>query len=286
MHPSIEFTSEIEKNDSISFLDVFCVRRADGSIQTSVYRKPTWTGLYISFYSFVPRSYKVGLIRTLVTRAVRICSPDTLFNELHIIRRTLLMNGYPVFFINKYLVPPTCKYPILGPERKPIYVRVPFTGDSNLSFVRRALKSALSIYPAAKLVILCSTKCIPVSDLKDKRPISAQTNVIYSFVCNCGSRYIGRTARSLEVRVKEHIPKWLLDGHSRPPRSGLLPHSAVARHLISNDCDRVNVRQRFSVLFSSQSSFILKLLESLAIKRFSPDLCVQKDFVIDWMLPW
>ena len=86
--------------------------------------------------------------------------------------------------------------------------------------------------------------------------------------------------------VKEHIPKWLLDGHSRPPRSGLLPHSAVTRHLISNDCDRVNVRQRFSVLFSSQSSFILKLLESLAIKRFSPDLCVQKDFVIDLMLPW
>ena len=42
LHPAISFTSELEQNNVLSFLDVSCFRRADGSVKTSVYRKPTF----------------------------------------------------------------------------------------------------------------------------------------------------------------------------------------------------------------------------------------------------
>lgn len=108
---------------------------------------------------------------------------------------------------------------------------------------------------------------------------------IYKFVCTCGSKYIGRTNRCLGVRAKEHVPKWILDGHCRPPRSRELPQSAIARHLLTCGC-YVNARENFSVLFSSRHFNILRSLEALAIKRFAPDLCVHKDFVADLLLPW
>ena len=192
----------------------------------------------------------------------------------------------PKFFINKYLVPSIRKDPVFGPERKPIFINIPFTGDQNLSFVKRSIKSVLSVFPAAEPIVFCNTRRIPVSSPSDQRPISAQINVIYSFVCNCGSRYIGRTGRSLGARVREHVPKWLLDGHNRPPRSGALPQSAIARHLIANGCDVTNVKDRFRILYKSRSSFILRLIESLSIRRFLPDLCVQKEYVTALLLPW
>ena len=95
LHPAITFTSELEHNNVLNFLDVSCFRRPDGSVQTSVYRKPTFTGLYSSFYSFIPRSYKVNLVKTLTSRAIKICTPDTVDSELSFIRRVLLDNGYP-----------------------------------------------------------------------------------------------------------------------------------------------------------------------------------------------
>ena len=78
VHPSITYTYETETNNTLNFLDVSCVRTPDGSVQTSVYRKPTWTGLYINFRSFVPRTYKVNLIKCLANRASKICSPECL----------------------------------------------------------------------------------------------------------------------------------------------------------------------------------------------------------------
>ena len=122
----------------------------------------------------------------------------------------------------------------------------------------------MSDFPAAKAVVVCTTKRLPVSGLKDRLPRSAQSNVIYSFVCTCGSRYVGRTGRSPGTRVKEHVPKWMLNSYSRP-----LPQSSVAHHLISSGCDVVDKRDRFTILFSSCHFMVLRLMESLTIKRLS-----------------
>ena len=49
---------------------------------TSVFRKDTNTGLYVNFTSFVPWTYRISWIRSLVTRASRICAPNKLSSKL------------------------------------------------------------------------------------------------------------------------------------------------------------------------------------------------------------
>ena len=48
---------------------------------TSVYRKPTNTGLLLHFHSHVDRRYKTSLLRTMVDRAYRLSSTKELFED-------------------------------------------------------------------------------------------------------------------------------------------------------------------------------------------------------------
>ena len=288
MHPSIKFTCELEQDNQLPFLDVYCQRRYDGTVYTSVYRKSTWTGLYTSYFSFVPRSYKAGLIRSLTCRAYRICSQDALESELKCIEDTLLCNGYPLHFIRRFMLPPrVSNFPEFGPEKKNVILKLPFIGDQAASFAKRSYKKLLSVFPAVKPLIVFQTTRIPVSSPKDKLPVSAQTQVIYAFSCTCGSRYVGRTGRSLKERMKEHVPLWLRKGNKFPPRSKSRPSSAVTRHLQTcTEVDFSKVDACFSVLFSVKGFYLLRIYEAISIKCFTPDLCTQKEFVLDLTLPW
>ena len=60
-HPNINFTFEQEKNGKLSFLDVE-VSRDRNTFVTSVYRKPTFSGVYTHFDSFLTSTYKIGMI--------------------------------------------------------------------------------------------------------------------------------------------------------------------------------------------------------------------------------
>ena len=41
-----------------------------------------------------------------------------------------------------------------------------------------------------------------------------------------------------------------------------------------------------SVLFSVKGFYLLRIYEAISIKCFTPDLCTQKEFVLDLTLPW
>ena len=82
-HKAIKFTVESEIDGCLPFLDVLLTRQHEGHLTRTIYRKPTWTGQYTSFHSFVPLQMKRNLIKTLAYRARRICSKETLGAELH-----------------------------------------------------------------------------------------------------------------------------------------------------------------------------------------------------------
>ena len=73
------FTYEIEKDHCLPFLDVN-IMFSNGIFSTSVYRKPTFTGLFTNFDSFIPISYKRGLINTLLFRYFNISSSYAIFH--------------------------------------------------------------------------------------------------------------------------------------------------------------------------------------------------------------
>ena len=70
-HVNIKFTIEFEENNLVPFLDVL-IKSHNHTFSTSIsYRKKTFTGLYTKWDSFIPRKYKVNLIRTLNLRCFR-----------------------------------------------------------------------------------------------------------------------------------------------------------------------------------------------------------------------
>ena len=65
----IQFTLEMEEDHSLPCLDVLLHHQPDGSIQTSVYRKPTHTDRYLDFSSHHPLEHKRSVVKTLFSRA-------------------------------------------------------------------------------------------------------------------------------------------------------------------------------------------------------------------------
>ncbi len=92
--------------DRLPILDLLLIKDEysnDGNISIAVYRKPTHSGVFTHFLSFIPFQYKVGLVRTLIDRAYKICSSWNLFHiEMENIVRMLSMNGYTKKFYVQY----------------------------------------------------------------------------------------------------------------------------------------------------------------------------------------
>ena len=67
-HPNIRFTIEQEEKNKFLFLDTCVVRRMD-KYSTIIYRKKTYTGVYLNWKSLTARRYKTSLIRCLAERS-------------------------------------------------------------------------------------------------------------------------------------------------------------------------------------------------------------------------
>ena len=100
-HRSIKFTFEEEQDDKISFLDI-SITRVGNELQTSLFRKTTFSGVYLNFNSHLPNMYKKGLIDTLLYRAYNICSSYASFDqEISYLKAVWQKNSFPLFFIDK-----------------------------------------------------------------------------------------------------------------------------------------------------------------------------------------
>ena len=83
-----------EKDNKLPFLDILVEHRSFAFV-SCIYRKPTFTGWYLSWDAFVPKSRKVNLIKCLTFRALKICSDSRTKNELEQIKNLFLGNSYP-----------------------------------------------------------------------------------------------------------------------------------------------------------------------------------------------
>ena len=77
---SIKFTSEIEENVSLLFLDI-TITLENNKFVTSVHRKATFSGVLTNFESFIGEMHKGGLIETLLHRSFRLCSSYENFHQ-------------------------------------------------------------------------------------------------------------------------------------------------------------------------------------------------------------
>ena len=82
IHSSLQFTCEHESDGRLLFMDVLVEKTDADKVVTSVYHKPTFTGLYIPWDSFCAGKHKINFVKSLVHRAMKICSKSRLGQEI------------------------------------------------------------------------------------------------------------------------------------------------------------------------------------------------------------
>ncbi|MCP3662317.1 MAG: hypothetical protein GY696_07440, partial [Gammaproteobacteria bacterium] len=97
IHPSIQFTVELESDGVLPSLDVSCraTNKRNGTYETSVYKKPTHTNQYVNWESAHPNSQKLGIFLCPIQSSKRICSPSIFEAEKQKLKEIFLDNGYP-----------------------------------------------------------------------------------------------------------------------------------------------------------------------------------------------
>ena len=92
-HRSIKFTSETEENNTfILDINITC---QNNQLKPSVYRKPTFSGVFTHYESYIDQSYRKSFIFTLLSCCYSICSEETLFHlEVEKLREIFKKSSY------------------------------------------------------------------------------------------------------------------------------------------------------------------------------------------------
>lgn len=200
-HPTLKFTQEKEIDSSLPFLDVL-VSRSSLGLLTFVYRKPTFTSLYTRWDSFCPVKRKINLIKTLIYRALMICSKAKLDDELKFITTTLCKNAYPLNIVESIIKNKIAEFNKVKPasvQRCPMYLHLPWLGNINDRYAKRVSLADRHCYFAVNTRVVFSAKPVLPSMRKDVLPPHHNSSLIYSFKCSCVSHYKERTTKRLDV---------------------------------------------------------------------------------------
>ena len=274
-HPNIRFTCELEENSKIAFLDTLIKKNSNSSFSYSVYRKPTFTGLGINYFSFIPDLFKINAIKTLLHRAFLITSDWISFDkEVTFLRNFFFNNGYPLHvfdnvvkrFINRKLVK---KSSVIDVPKDIKYIPLPFYGYSTL-LLKNELNKFLSVaFPQInfRLILYNNNKLGNFFRLKDVIPSHLCSGVVYEYSClGCTSKYVGCSMRNIHIRISEH------KGRSyRTNRVLLKPlFSEVREHAVENDHPISS--DSFKLLAKHLNKYDIQIVESLFIHKKKPDL--------------
>ena len=125
--------------------------------------------------------------------------------ELTNIKHLLLSNGYPsrlintqikLFLYKKLAVEP--KYVEFGPEKRSVYISLPFIGPNSLKLGKQLNRLISKIAPGIDLNIVfkATNRLKAISKLKSPIPTLNKSNVSYQINClGCQEFYIGLTTR-------------------------------------------------------------------------------------------
>ena len=208
-HTRLQFTSEFG-GDEINFLDVTISIIGKG-FGVDWYRKPTFSGRFLNFYSNHPIAQKRGTIFSLVDRTILLSDVRFHTQNLTLIINILLDNDYPLSFIfdtinlriknlnkNRHITQNSMNDKDEAKESVS-WLTVPFIPRHTEKFNRFNNNDIrVSFRSPNKL-----KKYIKVH--KDVHPHTSKNNVVYKISCNdCDATYVGQTGRKLKTRIAEH----------------------------------------------------------------------------------
>ena len=81
----------METEKILPFLDLLVCSKPN--LVTSVYRKPTYTGILTNFFSFTSYKYKIGLVKTFLDRCYKVKNTwKSYYNDLENLAKFLNKN--------------------------------------------------------------------------------------------------------------------------------------------------------------------------------------------------
>jgi hypothetical protein len=285
-HPNIRFTIEDEKHNKIPFLDT-SVNKTNLGFSTTLYHKPTFTGVYLNWTSLTSRKYKISLIYCLCDRIWKICK-NTEDRELEFrkLKVTLLKNEYPEKIIdmeiekfksnrnqsdqtnnNEQETPSTSPPPEPAPvEKQKKYIVLPYSNQKVDEFAERLTKLVNNNFDNVDLKIAFKApneigKMFPFKDnISDTHQ---RALVVYKITCEtCKECYIGKTERILTHRIKEHNSE----------KSKIM--SAIQVHKKERPNHIIDA-QNIEIIDKADTNFKLMLKEMLHINKLKPSLNTQ-----------
>ena len=280
-HNSIKFTCEMEKNNSLSFLDVL-VKKSKDKFNTESYTKPTNTGLGMKFDSAIPNIYKFNLIKCLIDRAYKINSSIVSLNsQIENLTKFFYQNNFPLKLIEKVISDQVQRNnspnsPSLDVQKKKIFTKLPYLSSISNKNIKNEIQNLIEkFYPHIQLNIIFQNNFSIKSffPYKDSVPTSLLSNIVYKYTCEqCDATYYGETTRHLYTRIAEH--------KGLSPRTGnpvtYPAFSSIRDHCLLYDHDLKN--SNFSVLQKCQNSANTKISESILINRDKPSLNNMESF--------
>lgn len=277
-HPNIRFTIEHETKDKIPFLDTSVVRRND-RYNTTIYRKKTFTGVYLNWNSLTARRYKIGLIGCLAERIWRIVSDkEERLDEIGKLKTILQRNDYPEEVIDQTInkfIEKKLKDDSRQAEQCAIITRkeekthkrflvLPYVGKKCEDFAYRLKHFVESYYPQVDFNVAFQApmsigKMFPFKD--NIRNVEERSMVVYRLKCKaCEADYIGKTERLLHYRINEHV------------RVG--SSSACRQHMDENPGHLIDTEMT-EILDTADTFIKLSVKELLHIHNRKPKLNVQ-----------
>ena len=199
----LQFTIEHPKEGQLPFLDTI-IHLSDQSL--SVYRKPTHTNRYLNYKSCHPQATKDGIVTSLVDRALTVCDPHNIQDELQSISKTFQCNGYPKHkvqnIINQRIKRKEGNQTNTQSHLKKFkhWVTIPFIPKLGYKLQKILNRKGVGVH-------FSSGQTLKTILSKPKSPSNPNTkkNVIYKINCECDKVYIGQTSQPFTTRLKQHM---------------------------------------------------------------------------------
>ena len=228
---------EEETDGAIPFLEVL-VKKNEGSLSTSVYRKPAHTDRYLHFSSHHHPRVKAGIALCLRDRAEKTCGAGSsvLQEEKEHLKGVLQANGYPSKVAARHVH--------MKKRQQSQGSRVDGKHKLFIPYVK-GLSEMISRVCRKMNIETIFTKERSLRSIlsrpKQPQPIMDLKVVVYQIPCSsCPAVYTGETRRTLKVRMAEH-KRAIRMGNVN---NGLAVHSLKTGHPIEWSQTRVVERKR------------------------------------------
>ncbi|XP_072384440.1 uncharacterized protein [Diabrotica undecimpunctata] len=99
IYHQIQLTMELEKNEQLPFLDVLIIKKENGHIGHTVYRKPIHTDRYLHADSHHHPAQLHSVIKILMTRSERLTEEEHKNKEMQNVKLALRTNGFSTYTI-------------------------------------------------------------------------------------------------------------------------------------------------------------------------------------------